>query len=411
LVLNQNNIHFYKDTLEKLKNENLYRALKTFDINKDFTLKYKVNNNSKANIVNFSSNDYLGLSTNKKIISNLNKLMRIQISACSSRLISGTTSKINNLEKNLSLHRQTQSSLVFPTGYMANLGVLGALADKDTLIFSDKLNHASIIDGCRLSQAQIKIFDHNNFLKLEEMVSKKEKNDSTNIKKKIIITEGIFSMDGDFSSLKEISKIAKENGCILIVDDAHGDFIIGEKFKKNFSGTPSFFDVNSDVDVHISSLSKGLGCFGGYISSSNLICDYIVNKSRPFIFTSALPDFLCDTANKALEIVKEGRLQKKLYKNINLFHKVLEEHGLDTISSYNKKNRYSPIIPIIVGSEKKAIEISFNLLKKGFFIQAIRYPTVEKNKARLRVSISASHKENQIVLLVKTLTKIIKTIN
>jgi glycine C-acetyltransferase len=169
--------------------------------------------------------------------------------------------------------------------------------------------------------------------------------------------------------------------------------------------------VNSDVDIHVSSLSKGLGCFGGYISSSNLICNYIVNKSRPFIFTSALPDFICDTANKALELVKEGKIQKKLYRNIDLFHKVLEEFDIDTFSSSNKKNRYSPIIPIIIGSEKKAIEISSNLLKKGFFIQAIRYPTVEKNKARLRVSLSASHKENQIVHVIKTLTKIIKTVN
>ena len=138
MVLNQNNIHFYKETLKKLENENLYRAIKTFDINKDLTLKYKYNNDSKANVINFSSNDYLGLSINKKTISNLNKAIRIQISPCSSRLISGTTSKINNLEKKLSLHRQTLASLVFPTGYMANLGVLSALADKDTLIFSDK---------------------------------------------------------------------------------------------------------------------------------------------------------------------------------------------------------------------------------------------------------------------------------
>jgi glycine C-acetyltransferase len=398
LVLSQNNILFFNETLEKLKKDNLYRTLKTFDIDKELTLKY--NNN---HIINFSSNDYLGLSTNKKIISKLNKVIEFQISSCSSRLISGTTSKVKKLEKNLSLHRQSQSSLVFPTGYMANLGVLSAIVDKGTVIFSDKLNHASIIDGCRLSNGQIKIFDHNDHFKLEEMVKKQE--DDNNLKKKVIITEGIFSMDGDFSCLKEISKISKENDCILIVDDAHGDFIIGDKDKKIFSGIPSFFDVNSDVDIHISSLSKGLGCFGGYISSSNLICDYIINKSRPFIFTSALPDFLCDIANVSLNIVKEGKLQKKLYKNIDLFYKVLEEYDLNT----SKKNKYSPIIPIIIGSEKRAIEISSYLLIKGFFIQAIRYPTVEKNRARLRVSISALHTEKQIIKLIRTLSKIMKS--
>jgi glycine C-acetyltransferase len=399
LVLSQNNTIFYKETLEKLKDDNLYRELKTFDINKDLTLKYR-NNTDKNYVINFSSNDYLGLSTNKKIISKLNKIIEFQISSCSSRLISGTTSKIKKLEKNLSLHRQTQTSLVFPTGYMANLGVLGAISDKNTLIFSDKLNHASIIDGCKLSQAQIKIFDHNDFLKLEQMVKKKD--NDTNIKKKIIITEGIFSMDGDFSCLNEITKIAKEYDCILIVDDAHGDFIIGDKDKKKFSGTPSFFGVNSDVDIHISSLSKGLGCFGGYISSSDIICDYIINKSRPFIFTSALPDFLCDLASISLKLVNEGKLQKELYKNIDFFYKILEEFGLGSIN----KNRFSPIIPIILGSEKRAVAISSILLKKGFFIQAIRYPTVEKNKARLRVSISASHTESQIIQFIKTLSKI-----
>jgi glycine C-acetyltransferase len=399
LVLSQNNTIFYKETLEKLKDDNLYRELKTFDINKDLALKYR-NNTDKTYVINFSSNDYLGLSTNKKIISKLNKIIEFQISSCSSRLISGTTTKIKKLEKNLSLHRQTQTSLVFPTGYMANLGVLGAISDKNTVIFSDKLNHASIIDGCKLSQAQIKIFDHNDFLKLEQMVKKKD--NDTNIKKKIIITEGIFSMDGDFSCLNEITKIAKEYDCILIVDDAHGDFIIGDKDKKKFSGTPSFFGVNSDVDIHISSLSKGLGCFGGYISSSDIICDYIINKSRPFIFTSALPDFLCDLASISLNLVNGGKLQKELYKNIDFFYKILEEFGLGSIN----KNRFSPIIPIILGSEKRAVEISSILLKKGFFIQAIRYPTVEKNKARLRVSISASHTESQIIQFIKTLSKI-----
>ncbi|MGN6348255.1 MAG: aminotransferase class I/II-fold pyridoxal phosphate-dependent enzyme [Candidatus Nitrosocosmicus sp.] len=399
MVLSQNNLLFFKEVLEKLKQDNLYRSLRAFDVDKDHSLIF--NNNP---VINFSSNDYLGLSTNKKTISNINKITEFQTSPCSSRLISGTTSKVKNLETNLSLHRQTQSSLIFPTGYMANLGVLGAIVDKDTIIFSDRLNHASIIDGCRLSNGQIKIFDHNDYFKLEEMVKKKE--DNNNLKKKVIVTEGLFSMDGDFSCLKEIAKISKENDCILIVDDAHGDFIIGDKDKKNFSGIPSYFDVNSDVDIHISSLSKGLGCFGGYISSSNLICEYIINKSRPFIFTSALPDFLCDIANTSLNIVKEGKLQKKLYENIDLFYKVLQEYDFN---SPQKQNKYSPIIPIIIGSEKKAVEISSRLLKRGFFIQAIRHPTVEKNKARLRVSISALHTQKQIISLIETLNEILKS--
>jgi glycine C-acetyltransferase len=394
LVLNPDNILFYKNTLKDLEDNDLFREIKTFDVQKN-SLKYK-----NSTVKNFSSNDYLGLSKNNIILNRVNKLKIPQISQCSSQLISGSSSKIKNLEKNLSLHRNVQSSLIFPNGYMANLGVLSALGDKDTIIFSDKLNHASIIDGCKLSHSKIEIFQHNNFLNLEDLVKKSK------FKRKIIITEGIFSMDGDFSNLKEISKIAKENECILIVDDAHGDFIIGNENKKNYAGTPDFFNINEQIDIHISSLSKGLGCFGGYVASSELISKYLINKSRPFIFTSAIPEFLCELANISLKISKDGTLQNKLYSNIDYFHKVIDEYPHYEV----QKRRFSPIIPIIIGSEKKTIEISRRLLKEGFFIQAIRYPTVKKNKARLRVSISAEHKKKQIRNLIHSLNKITKAI-
>jgi glycine C-acetyltransferase len=387
---------FIENELFSLKKNNLYRRIKIFDIEKDSTLKYK-----DTKVYNFSSNDYLGLSKYKRENGNLNKVKQSNISQCSSRLISGSSSKIKSLELNLSKHRNTQSSLTFANGYMANLGVLSALGDKDTIIFSDELNHASIIDGCRLSSSQVKIFPHNAVSDLEKLLKKSGE------KKKIIITEGIFSMDGDFSKLKEISKISKENNCFLIVDDAHGDFVVGNNNLKNFSGTPAFFNISKEVDVHISSLSKGLGCFGGYVSSSKLICEYLINKSRPFIFTSALPDFLCEIANLSLEVVKEGKQQKKLYNNIDLFYKVLEENKLFNI----KKVSFSPIIPIIIGDEKKAMDISKKLLKKGFFVQAIRYPTVKKSQARLRISLSSEHKSTQIISFIDTLSKFIKSSN
>jgi glycine C-acetyltransferase len=391
-IQNGKTSHIEKE-LVRLENEDLYRQINIFDVEKDSTLKYK-----EHHILNFSSNDYLGLSKNKSLLRQLNEQIKLQISQCSSRLITGSSTKIERLEKNLSSHRDTQSTLVFPNGYMANLGVLSALGDKETAIFSDRLNHASIIDGCKLSNSLVNVFPHNDFSVLEELVKKNR------IKKKIIITEGVFSMDGDFSNLKEISKISKENDCILIVDDAHGDFIVGNNILKNYSGAPSFFNVSKEVDVHISSLSKGLGCYGGYVSSSRLICKYLVNKSRPFIFTSALPDFLCELANTALAIVKTGNRQKKLHDNIDYFHKIIEECKIPNV----KKIRFSPIIPIIIGHEKKAMDISLELLKKGFHVQAIRYPTVDKNKSRLRISLSADHKKHQIHNLLNTLNKILK---
>ncbi|MBA3977002.1 MAG: aminotransferase class I/II-fold pyridoxal phosphate-dependent enzyme [Nitrosopumilus sp.] len=367
--------------------------MNVFDVEKESTLKYK-----KKHLLNFSSNDYLGLSKNKALLKQLNQQIKLQISQCSSRLISGSSTKIERLEKNLSSHRDTQSTLIFSNGYMANLGVLSALGDKETVIFSDRLNHASIIDGCKLSNSQVNIFPHNDCSILEELVKK------TSTKKKIIITEGIFSMDGDFSKLKEISKISKEYDCILIVDDAHGDFIVGNNTLKNYSGTPAYFNISKEVDVHISSLSKGLGCFGGYVGSSKIICKYLINKSRPFIFTSALPDFLCEIADIALTNAKKGTHQQKLYDNIDYFHKLIDEYNILNV----KKIRYSPIIPIIIGSEKKAMDISTKLLKKGFYVQAIRYPTVNKNQARLRVSLSAEHNKHQIYNLLNILSRILK---
>jgi glycine C-acetyltransferase len=390
LVLDQTNINYFKRTIDELKEQYLYRELKIFDIEENTNTV-----NKKYKVQNFSSNDYLGLSKNKKIVRELEFLIKSFVSQCSSRLISGNSTAIKNLEKKLSKHRHTESALVFPNGYMANLGVLSTIGDKNSIILSDELNHASIIDGCKLSNSKIQIFPHNDYVELENLVKKFEN------KKKIIITEGIFSMDGDFTNLKEISKVSADNNCILVLDDAHGDFVIGNKRFNNYSGTPSFFGREKDVDIHISSMSKGLGVFGGYLASSNLVCEFLINKSRPFIFTSALPDFLCDLACLSIDVAKQGIYQQKLYSNIDHFYKVLDEYRIFDID----KLRYSPIIPLIIGSEKKTMNISMDLLKKGFYIQAIRYPSVRKDQARLRVSLSAEHTHQQIESMITAFVK------
>lgn len=396
MVLDQNRIKYYQDKINELKKEHLYRYLKPFDtISSDNTY------NPSHKVLNFSSNDYLGLSKNSLVVNKLRNMGISHVSQCSSRLITGNSSNIESLEKRLAEHRKTQSALVFPTGYMANLGVLGCIADKESMIFSDELNHASIIDGCKLSNSQTQIFPHNDISALERTVKMSDS------KKKIIITEGIFSMNGDLAKLKEISKISDDHNCILIVDDSHGDFIIGNRSINDFSGTPSFFGKNENVDIHISSLSKGLGCFGGYVSSTDLIREYLINKSRPFIFTSAFPDLLCEAAKTSIDIAYEGLLQDRLYKNINFFYELIEEYKiLDII-----KVDFSPIIPLIIGPERKTLVISSKLLKQGFFVQAIRYPTVYKNAARLRISLSAEHTFNEISSLIDNLAVLIKNYN
>lgn len=363
---------FINSDINRLKSENLYRKLRNLDYQNGSFL---VNNKE---IINFNSNDYLGLSTNQIIIKNTLKGLH-EISQCSSRLVGGNNLVIENLENFLSRHRSTESSLVYTTGYAAVLGVLSTMADDQTTIFSDEYNHASIIDGCRLSNSKSKVFRHNDIENLLELMR--------GVKgKKILVTEGVFSIGGDMSKLKSICKLAKEFGLFTIVDDAHGDFVFG----KNASGTPSELGVNAQIDVHISSLSKGLGCFGGYVACAKIVRDYLINKSRQFIFSSAIPTHLCKSALSGISIAKKGILQRKLFKNMNFLHDGLTDMGFDI------GDTCSQIIPIHIGSEKLALKLAEVLLQKGILVHPMRFPTVKKGCAVLRLSLSASHTNAQL---------------
>jgi glycine C-acetyltransferase len=363
---------FINSDIDRLKSDNLYRKLRNIDYQNGSFL---VNNKE---IINFNSNDYLGLSTNQIIIRNTVKGID-EISQCSSRLVGGNNSVIEKLENSLSGHRNTESSLVYTTGYTAVLGVLSALADKQTTVFSDESNHASIIDGCRLSNSKIKVFRHNDIENLSELVR--------GVKgKKILVTEGIFSIGGDMSKLKTICKLAKEFGLFTIIDDAHGDFVFG----KNASGTPSELGINDLIDVHISSLSKALGCFGGYVACAKIVRDYLINKSRQFIFSSAIPTHLCKSALSGITIAKKGILQRKLFKNVTILHEGLTDMGFDI------GDTCSQIIPVHVGSERLAIKFADVLLQKGILIHPMRFPTVKKGCAVLRLSLNAAHTKPQM---------------
>jgi glycine C-acetyltransferase len=281
------------------------------------------------------------------------------------------------LEENLSRHKSQESSLIFPTGYMANLGVIPALAGKGDLILSDELNHASIIEACKLSGAKTLVYKHND----TDDLSKKILNQG---KAKFIITEGIFSMDGDMAELPQISEIAEKTNSILLLDDAHGDFTVGDDGK----GSANYCGVEKKVDVYISSLSKGLGSFGGYVATRKSVVNLCINKARSFIYTSALPSFLVEMTLHRLKQNREKQ-RKILEKNISMFSSGLRQLGYDIKS-------HTHIIPIIIGSEKKALDFGKYLYDNGIFAQPIRYPTVPKNSARLRVSITAWLSEGHI---------------
>jgi glycine C-acetyltransferase len=373
---------FIKEEISKLKTENLYRRLRIVE-NQNGSLIV-----DKKKIINFNSNDYLGLSSNQAIIKNMVKEFD-EISQCSSRLVGGNHLNIEKLEQVLSKHRKTESSLVYTTGYSAVQGVISTLSDRDTTIFSDELNHASIIDGCRLGNAKIKIFRHNDTEHLLELLGGVSG-------KKILVTEGVFSIEGDMSNLNSICNYAKEFGVFTIVDDAHGDFVFG----KNGSGTPSELKVNNLVDIHISSLSKALGCFGGYVACNEIVRDYLINRSRQFIFTSALPTHLCNSALYAISIAKKGILQRRLFNNVRFLQNGLRKIG------YDIGNSCSQIIPIHIGSENLAVKFADKLLQKGIFVHPMRFPTVKMGCAVLRLSLSASHTKEQLVYTLKELKSI-----
>ncbi|MEM2141339.1 aminotransferase class I/II-fold pyridoxal phosphate-dependent enzyme [Nitrososphaera sp.] len=360
---------FTDERLDSIKADNLYRTLKSVVVKGPVAVV-----NAKT-AIHLCSNDYLGLSQDRRVVKAAARALK-HVSQASSRLIAGNDPAIEKLEEILARHRRTEAALVYPTGYMANLGAVTALADSKTTIFSDELNHASIIDACRLSGARVQVFRHNDAAHLDRLMHVQGR--------KVVITEGVFSMDGDTADLRQICEVAQEHGAMTIVDDAHGDFVFGP----GFSGIPASLGV--DVDVHISSLSKGLGCFGGYVASSERVRDALINTSRQFIYTSALPDHLCAAATTAVPIAKKGLLQKRLYANIRFFASGLKKKG------FTLGNSSSQIIPVIVGDEKKALAFSQELLRYGAFAQAVRYPTVKKGSARLRVSLTAMHEKGHL---------------
>ena len=354
-MASKHKLDFIDSELERIRRNNLYRKLRYGKTNEAY-----ITINGKK-LLNLCSNDYLGIRTVKIQFKQLQS---------SSRLVSGNDESYKKLEDALAKHKSKQNSLIYPTGYMANLGAISSITKKGDLILSDELNHASIIESCKLSNAKVSIYKHNNMEDLQKKLKHKGKN-------KFVITEGIFSMDGDFSALKQITEIAEKVNAITIVDDAHGDFAIG----KDGKGTPNYFNVTKKIDLYISSLSKGLGSFGGYVASQNNVIDLCINKSKSFIYTSALPSFLIEYSMKRFESNREKQ-KKKLEKNTKQLLKGLTQIGY-------KINSSTHIIPIIIGSEKSAMDFGKFLFNNGVFVQPIRYPTVPKNQARLRISVTA----------------------
>jgi len=346
---------FINTRLHKIRRTHLYRKLVSNRVSGPHIII------RGKRLINLSSNDYLGLGSTK--------ISTMQAQS-SSRLVAGNDRLFDNLEKKLARHKSQESALIFPTGYMANLGIVSILSQKDDLILSDELNHASIIDSCKLSQARKIIYKHNSMKDLEEKLKKRSSH-------KFVITEGIFSMNGDFARLLEISELCQKYDALLILDDAHGDFVAGH----DGQGSAEHLGISNKVDVYTSSLSKALGAFGGYIASKRQIIELAVNTSRPFIYTSALPNFIVKSALEKFSSNREEK-RKNLWENVEHFRRGLESIGYLIHSE-------SQIMPIIIGNEKRTLEFGKYLFDNGVFAQPIRYPTVSLGSARIRITVTA----------------------
>ncbi len=365
--------------IEDLKEKNFYRELRVLENHQGLHANF---NGQKTTL--FCSNDYLGLTHHTRILEAAKRAIdKNGVGAGGARLISGTFSAHKKLEDKIAQIKEQETALVFGSGFLANIGTLTAIAGKDDILILDKLCHASLVDGARQSGAELRVFPHKNYEKCEEILKK----DTAG--KKIVVTESIFSMDGDLADLKEIVRIKNKYGATLVVDDAHGTGVVGA------AGGGATKDVKG-IDVVIGTLSKSVGAFGGFVASSNQIIEEIINFSRAFIFATALPPAICEAAHEAFCVMEnEPQLQKKLWENINEVYQELTRMGFLIAAPK------SAILPVVLGDEKKAVDMFEALLRNGVFIPAVRYPTVAKGKARLRITLSATHKKEDIQKLLQ----------
>lgn len=370
---------FLVEELNALREAGLYRPLKELQSPQ----KPRSVINGRA-VVNLSSNNYLGLADDPR-------LKEAMIAATEQwgagsgavRTIIGTMSIHNELERKLAEFKHTEAAVVFQSGFTCNSGVIPILVGDGDAIISDELNHASIIDGCRLSKAVTLRFKHSDMDDLRRVL---EETDGK-YRRRLIITDGVFSMDGDIGKLPEIVELAEKHGCMTYVDDAHSSGVLGT----NGQGSVHHFGLNGRVTVQVGTLSKAVGVLGGYVAGPKALIELLWHKGRPFLFSTSHPPGVAAACLKAIEIMEqEPQLIAKLWENTRYFKAKLEALGFNTGKSE------TPVTPVIAGDEVKAMQLSDRLLEEGVFAQGIAFPTVQKGKARVRTIVSAAHTKEDL---------------
>lgn len=390
------NVKEFKKELLKSKKKNLLRKPVCLDLHKDTKISIRGHT-----FLNFSSNDYLNLSKHPEILeTSISAVKKYGLGSGASRLLSGTYEPHRRLEKKIACFKKSRAALVFNTGYAANTGIISALAGEGSIIFSDELNHASIIDGARLSKAVINIYRHRDVNHLESLLKKSIKKEK--IKARLIITDTVFSMDGDIAPLRDLVSLSKRYDTLLMVDDAHGTGVIG----KTGRGALEFFGLRSDDIIQMGTLSKAFGCFGGFVAGSKELVDFLINKARSFIYSTSLPPLIAEASIKSIDIIERDsdKLTGKLWENRERLYRGLADTGFDTLGSE------TPIIPVMVGGADKTLRIGRFLYRNNIFSPAIRPPTVPDGKCRIRFSVTAGHTKEEIDAVLETMERMKKKV-
>ncbi|MCE1227701.1 MAG: 8-amino-7-oxononanoate synthase [Geobacteraceae bacterium] len=365
--------------LEKIRHDGLYRSLRSVDRTTPQVLV------EDRQALLFCSNNYLGLAEHPALAqAAADAALQYGTSSAASRLVSGNQPLHELLETKLAAWKGTETALLFNSGYAANTGIIAALAGRGDIIFSDRLNHASIIDGALLSGSRLIRYPHNDTLALARLL---EQHQGDGLR--LIVTDGVFSMDGDIAPLQEIADLAEQHTALLMVDDAHAGGVLGQQGR----GSVDFCGVAGRVAIQMGTFGKALGSFGAYAACSRLVRDYLINRSRSLIFSTSLPPTVLAASAAAVDLVQteEGQqLRQRLADNSNLLRSLLQQAG------YKVPDGSTPIVPILIGDAATTTRFSTRLLEEGIFVQGIRPPTVPKGTSRLRCTVMASHSPDQI---------------
>jgi len=386
---------FFEEQLEALRARSLDRHLREICSAQGAEIE-----TGGRRLVNFSSNNYLGLANDPRLReAAITAISEFGIGGGASRLISGTQSPHLRLERALAKWKGTEAALCFGSGYAAALGTIPALARKGDVILLDKLCHASLIDGAKLSGAILRVFPHNHLGKLESHLQWSQRKHAG--KRILIVTESVFSMDGDNAPLRELIELRKRFGALLLLDEAHAVGVIGP----NGRGLAAAGNLDDDVDVQMGTLSKAFGASGGYVCGSRNLIEWLINRARSFIYSTAPPPGIAAAALAAIDFLSSSEGEER---RLLLWQKIRLMHELLPVSDLNRKSNAasSAILPWIVGDEQAALDLASALQSEGFLVPAIRYPTVAKGSARLRITVTASHEEDQIRALCEAIQRL-----